>query len=91
MSDRIQRLSFAPDVLFQASDEEAVMVELQAGKVFELNETAARVVELIGAGNSTDQILALLSDEYDIDRAVIEKETARVVQSLLDCGLVVEG
>lgn len=91
MSDRTQRLSFAPDVLFQGSDQEAVMVELQAGKVFELNETAARVVELIGAGNSTDKIVAVLADEYDVDRAVIEKEASRVIQSLLDRGLVVEG
>jgi len=87
----VNGLSFAPDVLFQGSDQEAVMVELQAGKVFELNETAARVVELIGAGNSTDKIVAVLADEYDVDRAVIEKEASRVIQSLLDRGLVVEG
>lgn len=67
------------------------MVELQAGKVFELNETATRIIELIGAGTSTGQILAVLSDEYDVDRAVIEKEASRVIQSLLDRGLVVEG
>jgi len=67
------------------------MVELQAGKVFELNETAARIVELIAAGSPTDKILAVLSDEYDVDRVVIEKEASRVIQSLIDRGLVVEG
>lgn len=90
MTNRNQRLRFAPDVLFQVSHQEAVMVELQAGKVFELNETGARIAELIASGASIDKILAVLSDEYDIERDVIQQETLRIVQSLLDRGLVVQ-
>ena len=78
-------------MLFQASDQEAVVVELEAGKVFQLNETAARIVELISAGKSTDEIPAVLHNEYDIDPAVIREETLRIIQFLLDRGIVVEG
>ena len=66
------------------------MVDLQGGKVFGLNQTGARMVELIAAGDSIEQILTILVEEYEGDRAVIQKETSALIQSLLDRGLVVQ-
>lgn len=66
------------------------MVDLSGGKVFELNQTGARIVELIAAGNSIDKILAALFDEFDVDRAAMREEASALIQSLLDRGLVVE-
>jgi hypothetical protein len=85
-----RRLTLAPDVLFQACNQEGVMVDLRGGKVFELNQTGARMVELIAARNSIDEIFATLFDEFDVDRAVMQEETSTLIQSLLDRGLVVE-
>lgn len=90
MTGERRRLSLGPDVLFQVCDQEAAMVDLLGGKVFELNQTGARMIELIAAGNATDKVLATLFDEFDVDRAVMQEEVSALIQSLLDRGLVVE-
>ena len=91
MTEKEQRLTFAPDVLFDAANEDGVIVDLSGEKVFELNQTGARAVELIAAGHSIDEIFNTLFEEYSVDRAVMKQEISVLIQSLLDRGLIVEG
>ena len=90
MNQDKQRLMFAPDVLFEAFNEEGVIVDMDGEKVFELNQTGARTVELIAGGHSVDEILSALLEEYSADRAAMKEEISALVQSLLDRGLIVE-
>ena len=55
MADHWQKLSFAPDVVVQVINGEALILKLQEEEVFSLNETGARVAQLIDEGALSTQ------------------------------------
>ena len=89
MTDHPQNLSFAPDVVVQVINGEALILKLLEEEVFSLNETGARVAQLIGEGRSLDAVIDALTDEYPIAREDIEREVNDLVQALVSKGLVV--
>ena len=89
MSNHWQKLAFAPDVVVQVINGEALMLKLQQEEVFSLNETGARVAQLIEEGRSVDAVIDTLTAEYETSRADIEREVIDLVQALVSKGLVV--
>ena len=89
MADRWQTLSFAPDVVMQVINGEALILKLHEEDVFSLNETGARVAQLIEQRRSLDEVIDTLTDEYEIAREQIEREVNALVQALVSKGLVV--
>ena len=55
MADLWQQLSFAPDVVVQVINGEALILKLHDEEVFSLNETGARVAQLIEQRCSLDE------------------------------------
>lgn len=89
MTDHWQKLAFAPDVVVQVINGEALILKLQEEEVFSLNETGARIAQLIGEGRSVDAVVDTLTAEYETSRADIEREVIDLVQALVSKGLVV--
>ncbi len=89
MTDFSQKLQFAPDVIVQAIDGEALILKLQDEEVFALNETAARIVQLIGSGQRLDALIDVLCREYGMARDAVEQEVGSLVEALLERGLLV--
>ena len=89
MVDHWQKFSFAPDVVVQVINGEALILKLQEEEVFSLNETGARVAQLIGDGRSLDAVIDTLTAEYETSRQDIEREVTDLVQTLVSKGLVV--
>jgi len=89
MVDYRQKLSFAPDVVVQVINDEALILKLQDEEVFSLNETGARVAQLIDEGRSLDAVIDTLTAEYETSREDIEREVNDLVQALMSKGLVV--
>jgi len=54
-----------PGVPHQKLDEETIVVDPRTREVHLLNETAARIWELLASPRSLDQLAAALADEYD--------------------------
>jgi uncharacterized protein YlzI (FlbEa/FlbD family) len=89
MADPWQQLSFAPDVVVQVINGEALILKLHEEEVFSLNETGARVAQLIEQRRSLDEVIDTLTDEYETAREQIEREVNQLVQALVSKGLVV--
>jgi len=50
---------------FQRLDEETIVVDPRSREVHLLNETAARIWELLETSSSVDEIVEVLADEYE--------------------------
>lgn len=89
MADRAQRLSFAPDVIVQTIDGEALILKLHDEEVFSLNQTGARVARLIADGQPLDAIIDILSAEYGVGRSDVQREVGDLVRALVTRGLLI--
>lgn len=54
-----------PGVPHQKLDEETIVVDPRSREVHLLNETAARIWELLETSSSVDELVEALSDEYE--------------------------
>jgi len=54
-----------PSLPFQRMDEDAIVVDPRSRQVHLLNETGARIWELLETTTSVDEIAELLADEYE--------------------------
>ncbi len=77
-----------PDVVYETIDDELVLVDLQTNRVYTLNETGARIWELICAGADRRRLEDALRAEFDVSPAQLQEELEELLQSLLDEGLL---
>jgi len=90
MIDESGRLFFAPDVVLQVIDGEALVLKLRDETVFSLNDTGARIAQLIDGGHSIDDVAEILAQEYGVSKDAVESEVKGLVQVLLTNGIVVD-
>jgi len=74
---------------FQRLDEETIVVDPRNREVHLLNETAARIWELLSAPRSLNELVHILADEYDADGDELRAAITDCVSGLSDKGLVV--
>lgn len=70
------------DALFATLSDGAVVLDIQTKKYFSLNDTGARVWALIREGITTENIVSVLLDEYDVSRASAEEAVESLVGAL---------
>jgi hypothetical protein len=75
----------------QPTDDGFLLVDAATQDIYELNETAQRIWELLTEGKSLDQIVDLLLDEYDASREQIQESVDEAIAELVDQGLVTKG
>lgn len=80
----------APKVLARRMPGGAVLVHLDANRIFELNETGARIWDLLDAGIDRAGLLQRLVDEFDVDLERAGHELDDLLRDLLSEGLVHE-
>jgi len=68
-----------PDLIARRFDSTAVLVNIATNRVFELNETGAKVWELLGEGVGADEIVQRLVGEFDVE----EQQAADQVRNLI--------
>lgn len=68
------------DLQVELVDGEAVILDKESGKVHQLNATATLVWGGIADGNSPSQIAASLSEEFDIQREIAERDVQQVIE-----------
>ncbi len=77
---RIARVS--PSTLFREVQGEAVLLQLDNGEYFGLDEVATRIWQLIVAEGDLDVVRDTLLGEFDVDEDELTDDLARVVDEL---------
>jgi len=74
---------------FQKLDEETIVLDPRRREVHLLNETAARLWELLASPCTVDELTATLADEYDAAEAEVREAVVECVGGLADKGLLI--
>ncbi|HEX5707931.1 MAG TPA: PqqD family protein [Pyrinomonadaceae bacterium] len=70
---------------------EGVLVDLNSKKYFQLNETALLVWESLEQGRSHDEIVARMTEQYDVSREHAAASLERLLENLRSYKLIREG
>jgi hypothetical protein len=76
-----------PDVVARRVGETAVLVDLGSNRIYELNDTGARIWELTADGATVEGLVDRLEREFEVDRAQLASEVALIVNDLVREGL----
>ena len=76
------------DVVFRELDGEVVILNLASGVYFGLDPVGTRIWSLLAESNPIARVIDLMRSEYDVDRAVLERDVLELAAELLDKGLV---
>lgn len=84
-------LSISPHVVAREVGNETVLLDLESGKYFGLEQVSLRVWQEIENGHSLEKICEKLLEEYDVSRDVLEKDILALAENLLTRKLVTLG
>jgi hypothetical protein len=77
-----------PHVVARRLRDAGVLVNLKTNDIFELNDSAMRVWELVDGTATVSAIAATLVDEFDVAADTAEKEAAAILETLTVQGVV---
>ena len=82
------RFRISPDVVYNRTGDDAVIVNVRTNRIYQLNPTSARLWELISAGNDRSDIERLMLQEFDVTEMQLRAEIDNLVAVLKDESLV---
>ena len=91
MSGPISRraaIRIGKDVVFRELDGEMVLLNLATGVYFGLDPVGTRIWTLIEAQRSSDEIVEMLTAEYEVDADTLDADLTRFLLTLRDNELV---
>jgi PqqD family protein of HPr-rel-A system len=77
-----------PGLPFQTLEEETIVVDPKTREVHLLNDTAARIWELLASAQSVDALTAALGEEYDAPAEELRASVEELLRGLGDKGLL---
>lgn len=78
------------DVHGQETSDGFLLCDASTQEIFELNETARRIWELVVEGNTIDRMVEVLMDEYEATEEQIRASVVETIHELFEQGLVRE-
>lgn len=78
------------DVAARTIDGETIILDLRDSRYLSVTGVGTRIVELLAADTTVDELVGTLVAEYDSDPAVVRADTQRFVDKLRAAGLLVE-
>jgi len=81
------RITMGPDVVYRSLGGEAILLNLETGIYFGLNESGTRIWEL-AEQHDLRTVCARLAAEFDAPLEVIERDVLELVSALVDKHLV---
>ena len=76
------RVTVPPGVMFRDLDGEAVVLELESGRYYGLNETGTRMWLLLQEHGAVEPALRALLAEYDVEEERLREELMSFVETL---------
>ena len=83
-----KRVTVPPGVMFRDLDGEAVVLALESGRYFGLNETGTRMWLLLIEHGRVEPVFHALQQEYEVAGERLEQELTEFVSTLASQGLV---
>lgn len=81
-------LEVNPSAVFATIENEAVILDINTGVYYGLNEVAMRVWQLAKERESFGRISAVLRGEFDVDASVLDRDLRSLIETLERLGLV---
>ena len=82
------KLTIPAKVMFRQVDEEMVVLDLESGLYFGLDEVGKLIWDGVVAGKSLGEIASVISSEYEVNEAQAENDVVEFSAQLLDRGLL---
>lgn len=76
------------DVVFRELEGEAVILNLETGTYFGLNDVGTRIWNLMHTHGSLQKVAEIMQEEYEVPREVLERDLLGLVGRLSEKGLV---
>jgi PqqD family protein of HPr-rel-A system len=77
-----------PGLPYQKLEEETIVVDPRTREVHLLNDTAARIWELLASARSLDELATTLGEEYDVPADELRAGVEELLAGLGDKGLL---
>jgi hypothetical protein len=84
-----QRFRVSPDTVYNALNDQSVLINMRTNEIYELNQTGARFWDLLCAGHHRARIQQLMLQEFDVDEAILDREIEALIASLKSSGLII--
>jgi hypothetical protein len=86
-----KRLAVPTDVLVQELGGESVLLNLNGGRYFGLDEVGTRMWQLLTTSPTIEAAYRALLDEYDVDANALRSDLGQLIDRLVEHGLVEVG
>ena len=84
----MQKVLKCTDSIWKEIEGEMVLLNPKTGEYFGLNEVGASFCRYIDGNRTVDDIIVLMSDEYDVDMATLTGDINSLVQDMTAKGLL---
>lgn len=89
MTDDKQRFTIATEVLYQQIGDEVVLLHMDSGRYYGLDEVGARFWELMTESDgSPEATISSLLAEFEVDEATLRADLQRLLLELTDANLL---
>ncbi|MDX8466474.1 PqqD family protein [Mesorhizobium sp. VK23B] len=83
-------LRMAEDASVQHVGDGAVVLLARSGQLYTCNGTTEAFLDKVDGARSLDQIVDLLSDEFEVDKATLDEDIAALAAELLAEGILAD-
>ncbi len=83
-----QRITVLPDVLIQELQGESVLLNVNSGRYFGLDEVGTRMWAVLTSSESIEQACETLLAEYDVEGEKLRQDVTDLIAKLVEHGLV---
>ena len=81
-------LRMADDASVQHVGDGAVVLLARSGQLYTCNDTTEAFLDKVDGARSLDQIIVLLSDEFEVDKATLDLDMAELAAELVAEGIL---
>ena len=78
-----------PDQEFSKIDEEVIMLNVNNGEYYALNDVASRIWEMIDTPLKVADLIAKLTEEYEIDKKTCNQDTLNCLEDFKNKSIII--
>jgi len=78
-----ERFHVSPDAVANRMGDQIVLVHVGTDRIFELNQTAARIWDLLALGHNRNEIQKILLEEFRISESIATQQIEELLATLI--------
>ena len=83
-----ERIEIGDDVLFQALDQDIILLNMATSQYYGLDSIGADIWKLLMEHRNADRVVDLVCAKYEVDEATARRDLQALIQSLREAGLL---